>query len=116
MKEVMFLLSWHLVVLWLSFRETVQSGVESLDVVSSQSTPQDLTSTKRSLIYTDVALDAFVLVGDVVARQHRELGGGGYLTFITLRPSDGLFRLFLYVFRRSSVLTVSGLLLLDFFL
>lgn len=116
MKVVMSLTCRHFVVLWLSFRQSLQNVIESIDVVSSKSNALDSTAATRLLNdIIVVALKALEFVRDGIARRRRELGQDGRLTVITCRPRDDRFVFVLYVFQRSSLLTVSGLSVLGLF-
>lgn len=98
----MFWACRHQEVLWLSIGQTVQKGVEFIDVVFSKSNTPDSTVTTRSLIDITAALDTVDIVEDDVAQRRGEFGGSGRSTFISQPPRDGRLLLFLYVVRRSS--------------
>lgn len=116
MKDNTFLTCCHLVVLWLLFRWTLQKGVESIEAVSSKYTSPDYRETTTSLIYITVALDALAFVRDWAARQLVEAAGDGRSTLIRRQPCDGQLLFFLFVARRSSLLTVSSLFVLGLLL
>lgn len=49
MKNVMFVTCCNLEMFWLSTRQTLQNGAESVDIVSSESNSPDSTAVTRSL-------------------------------------------------------------------
>lgn len=111
----MFLTSWNLEVLQLSFRQTLQNVAESIEVVPSKSNSPDSTGTMRSLIDIAMVMDALVFGIDEATRRHGEPDGDGSLKFGMRRSSGGWFLLGLYVVLWSSLSTVSGFWLLGLF-
>lgn len=73
----MFLTCWNPEVLFLSCRETLQNGVEAINIVSSKSSSFDSTASVRSLIDIAMASDTFAFVEDCVGRRRGNFGGDG---------------------------------------
>lgn len=99
--DVMFLTRWHLNVFWFSFKQALQNGVKSVDVVSAKSNSPDSTAVTGAHIGISDAFDAPGFVMDGVARRCGELGGDGRSTFITRQLRDSWSLLFLFVARHS---------------
>lgn len=109
MKNVMCLTCWHYEVLWLSFRQTLQNDIESIDIISSKANLLDSTAATRLLIGIAGALGAPVLAEEGTVRRRGELGGDGRSKLITGQPHGGQLLSFLYIVCWSPLLTVSGL-------
>lgn len=114
-EDAIFLTCFHLEVLSFSFRQTLQNCVRSNDVVSSRSNSPDSTSATRSINDIAEVLDVLAFLGKEVARRCEELGGDRRSITITRRPLHCRSRFFFYLYILSSLLTVSGLLLLSLF-
>lgn len=63
----MSLIRYHPELRWLSFRQTLKNGVESINVILSMSNRPALPAVTISLPNIAVALDALAFLGDKVA-------------------------------------------------
>lgn len=114
-KEAMFLSCLHLRILWLSFKQTPQNGLESIGVVSSKSNKTYSTVVEGPLIDITMSLDSLAFGEEKAAQRRGELSGDGYSTLIMRRNCDCRLQIVLYVVRRPSSLTVSSFSLLYLF-
>lgn len=102
----MLITGWHQEFLWLSFRQPVHNGEESINVLPSKLNSPDYTEATRKLIDIAVALDALEFFEHGAARRKEDLGGDRRSIIITRRPIDGRI---LFFIRCQSLFFVDGL-------